>query len=112
MGIVLALDFLAKQLGLDAIVDGVHKIIQSLRRPIVTAIEWMLSKVKPFALKLAEKGKELVSKALGGDPKAPPEERVRKAVLEGKRAVERFWDGASGPRCYVPCSARSACAIA
>ena len=90
LGIVLALDFLAKQIGLGAIVDGVHRVIQSLRRPIVAAIEWLLNKIKPFALKLAEKGKELVSKALGGDPKAPPEERVRKAVLEGKRAVERF----------------------
>lgn len=49
MGIVLALDFLAKQLGLEKIVDGVHKVIQSLRRPIVSAVEWVLGKLKAFA---------------------------------------------------------------
>ena len=54
MGIVLALDFLAKQLGLDKIVDGVQKIIQSIRRPIVSAIEWLLGKVKPFALRMVQ----------------------------------------------------------
>jgi hypothetical protein len=52
MGIVLALDFLAKQLGLDKIVDGVQKIIQSIRRPIVSAVEWVLGKAKPFVVKV------------------------------------------------------------
>src|SRR6266850_2287774 len=52
IGVVLALDFLAKQLGLDKIVDGVHRIIQSLRRPIVTAIEWLLGKLKPFVTRV------------------------------------------------------------
>jgi len=53
LGIVLALDFLAKQIGLGAIVDGVHRVIQSLRRPIVAAIEWLLNKIKPFVTKVA-----------------------------------------------------------
>lgn len=52
MGIVLALGFLARQLGLNAIIDGVHKILQSLRRPIVNAIEWLLRKVKPLVDKI------------------------------------------------------------
>jgi hypothetical protein len=47
-GVVLALDFLAKQLGLDKIVNSVQGIIKSLRRPIVGAIEWVLGKAKPF----------------------------------------------------------------
>jgi hypothetical protein len=77
-GVVLALDFLAKQLGLDKIVDSVQKIIQSLRRPIVNAIEWILKKVKPLALKLTslvqkgvdwtkekvERGKELAKEKI------------------------------------------------
>jgi hypothetical protein len=55
LGVVLALDFLAKQLGLDKLVDGVQKIIQSLRRPIVSGIEWVLRKVKPFVMKVMRK---------------------------------------------------------
>jgi DNA/RNA non-specific endonuclease len=51
-GVVLALDFLAKQLGLDKIIDGVHNIIQSIRRPIVRAIEWVLGKAKPFVTRI------------------------------------------------------------
>jgi hypothetical protein len=64
-GIVLALDFLAKQLGLDKIVDDAQKIIQSLRRPIVSAIEWLLTKIKPFVMKLVatavKAGKKVVA---------------------------------------------------
>ena len=52
MGIVLALGFLARQLGLNAIIDSVHKILHSLRRPIVNAIEWILRKVKPLVTKI------------------------------------------------------------
>ncbi|HVY04699.1 MAG TPA: hypothetical protein VHB46_01860 [Burkholderiales bacterium] len=93
-GVVLALDFLAKQLGLGKIVDSVHGIIRSLRRPIVGAIEWLLNKVKPFITRLIAGGKELAgkvtSKALGGDPNAPPEVRVERAVDEGKRAVDKY----------------------
>jgi hypothetical protein len=90
LGIVMALDFLAKQIGLGAIVDSVQRIIQSLRRPIVGAIEWLLNKLKPFALKLISKGKDLAAKALGGDPAAPPEERLERAMQEAGAAVNRY----------------------
>jgi hypothetical protein len=73
MGIVLALDFLAKQLGLDKIIDSVQKIIQSLRRPIVAALEWLLRKVKPFVLKLVAIGVKA----------------GKKVVAVGKKAVAR-----------------------
>jgi len=43
-GIVLALDFLAKQIGLDNVIDSVQKIIKSLRKPIVNAIELVIKK--------------------------------------------------------------------
>jgi hypothetical protein len=43
-GIVLALDFLAKQIGLDNVIDNVQKIIRSLRKPIVNAIEFVIKK--------------------------------------------------------------------
>jgi hypothetical protein len=61
-GVVLALDFLARQLGLEKLVDSVQKILQSIRRPIVNAIEWVLGKVKPFVMKLMMKGEELWAK--------------------------------------------------
>jgi len=69
-GVVLALDFLAKQLGLSKIIDTVQNIIQSLRRPIVSAIKWVLGKVKPLVMKLKMTGKKLLDKGkamvLGG----------------------------------------------
>ena len=90
LGIVMALDFLAKQIGLGAIVDSVQRIIQSLRRPIVAAVEWLLNKIKPFTTKLLAKGKELVAKALGGDPNASPEQRLQNGLREGTQAVNRL----------------------
>jgi hypothetical protein len=95
-GIVLALDFLAKQLDLDKIVGAVHKIIQSIRRPIVSAIDWVLGKVKPFVMKVIAKGKDLVAKALGGDPNAPPEQRLKNGLREGTQAVNRLSGGRIG----------------
>jgi hypothetical protein len=53
-GIVLALDFLAKQLGLTQLIDEVQKIIQSLRRPIVKAITWLLTQIKPVITRIVE----------------------------------------------------------
>jgi hypothetical protein len=90
MGIVMALDFLAKQIGAGPIVEAVQKIIQALRRPIVAAVEWLLNKVKPLVTKLITMGKDLAARALGGDPSASPEQRLRSAVVEAKRAVERY----------------------
>ena len=66
MGIVMALDFLAKQIGLGAIVNAVQGIIQALRRPIVNAVEWLLGKIKPLALKLVAKVKEVAARAKAG----------------------------------------------
>jgi hypothetical protein len=97
-GVVLALDFLAKQLGLSKIVDGVHKIIQSLRRPIVNAIEWILGKVKPFVMRIMRKGKELLEKGkaavgLGGPAAAPTAGEVEIPAVTFAAAGEqhRLW---------------------
>ncbi|HEX6320914.1 MAG TPA: DNA/RNA non-specific endonuclease [Burkholderiales bacterium] len=102
LGIVMALDFLAKQIGLSAIVDSVQRIIQSLRRPIVGAIEWLLNKLKPFALKLVAKGRELAAKALGGDAAAPPEQRLQKGVGEAQSAVNRLSGNVIGKALITP----------
>lgn len=100
-GVVLALDFLAKQLGLNKIVDGVQKIIQSLRRPIVNAIEWVLDKAKPFVMKIMKKGKELFEKGKAkviGAGKAvvqvgvpeDPNERLRLAARASVSAARKL----------------------
>lgn len=100
-GVVLALDFLAKQLGLSKIVDSVQKIIQSLRRPIVNAIEWVLDKAKPFVTKIMKKGKELFEKGKAkvvGAGKAvvqvgvpeDPNERLRLAARASVSAAKRL----------------------
>lgn len=78
IGVVMALDFLAKLLGLDKIVDSVQKIIQSLRRPIVNAIEWILKKVKPLAMKLVS----LVQKGVDWTKK-----KVEQAKTAGSEAI-------------------------
>lgn len=98
-GVVLALDFLAKQLGLNKIVDSVQKIIQSLRRPIVNAIEWVLGKVKPLVMKMMKKGKELLEKGkaalgLGGKPEEKPKEggvEVQPVTFTAAGEKHRLW---------------------
>jgi hypothetical protein len=82
MGIVLALGFLAKQIGLDAIIDSVHKILHALRRPIVNAIEWILRKVKPLVDKIVATAKKLYGKVVG---KADQETEQSKAVKQKVR---------------------------
>jgi hypothetical protein len=71
-GIVLALGFLARQLGLNTIVDNVHKILHSLRRPIVNAIEWVLHKVKPFVTRIVATTKRLYGKVFQKAKKEDP----------------------------------------
>lgn len=98
-GVVLALDFLAKQLGLNKIVDSVQKIIQSLRRPIVSAIEWILGKVKPFVMRMMKKGKELLKKGkaavgLGGKPEEKPKEgevTIHAVTFTAAGVQHRLW---------------------
>jgi hypothetical protein len=97
MGIVLALDFLAKQLGFDKIVDGVQKIIQSIRRPIVSAIEWLLGKVKPFALRIVQAAAGAAKKVWGGVKATVGKVfawwKKRMKVGEGKNAHTIFFRG-------------------
>lgn len=86
-GIIMALDFLARVLGLDKILDKVQKLFQSLRKPLMQGIEWVLRKVKTALEKIgffrllkkagevAKKGKEAVVK------------KGKAAAAAGKKAV-------------------------
>lgn len=78
LGIVLALDFLAKQLGLGSLIDDVHKIIDSLRRPIIRAITWLLTQIKPVVLRVVDSVVKLGKGAVS----------VGKAAIE---KVRKWW---------------------
>lgn len=105
-GVVMALDFLAKLLGIDKIVDSVHKIIQAIRKPIVAAIEWLLNKAKPLVMQLMKGGKKLWEKGKAGfeagkeklgqgvrkiaGTDGTPQERLDNALVEGQKAVNKY----------------------
>ena len=92
-GIVLALDFLARVLGLDKILDKVQQFFKSLRKPILQAIEFVLRKVKTALEKIgffrlvkkvgeaAKKGKEAVVKKA---------KQVKQKILNWWKARKRF----------------------
>src|SRR5207253_6555255 len=77
MGIVLALSFLARQLGLNTIIDSVHKILHALRKPIVSAIEWILLKVKPFVTKIVATVKRVGTAVVQAGLPKDPAQRLR-----------------------------------
>lgn len=59
--IVMAIDFLAKLLGLGNLGEKVRKIIQVFRNPVIRAMEWVVDKiVKPVVTTLAKAGKGLI----------------------------------------------------
>ena len=61
-GVVMALDFLAKILGLDKIVSAIHQIIDKIKNAILGAVEFILVKIKPFILGVVNKVKALYNK--------------------------------------------------
>jgi len=87
MGIVLALSFLATQLGLGDIIDKVHKILHALRRPIVNAIEWILRKVKPFATRIVATAKKVGTAVVQAGLPKDPAERLRLGLRAAIAAV-------------------------
>ncbi|GAB2577900.1 hypothetical protein [Spirosoma areae] len=69
--IVIAIDFLAKLLGLGNLGEKIHRIVQTIRRPIIRAMEWVVDKAKPLVKRimkgakgLAAKGKKVVGGAI------------------------------------------------
>ncbi len=77
------LDFLARFIGLGNVGAQVQTTIRNLQARVDQMLDRAVDWIRRQAASLA-------SRALGGDPNAPPEQRVRNAVTEGKRAVERY----------------------
>jgi Domain of unknown function (DUF4157) len=86
--IVLAIDFLAKLLGLGDLAQKVRKILQAIRKPIVRAIEWLLKKVKPIVKRIFKKIKGLVKKGKAVVKKI--KKKVKSLVKKAKRKVKAF----------------------
>ena len=72
--IVIAIDFLAKLLGLGDLGAKVRKIINALRKPVIRAMEWLLRKLKPLVMRLYRAGTAAVKK-------------VKKAAVAAKAKV-------------------------
>ena len=70
--IVVAIDFLAKLVGLGNLGDKVRKILNVVRQPIIRAMKWLLNKFSPLVNRIkkgittvAGKGKEAIQRLLG-----------------------------------------------
>ena len=70
--IVVAIDFLAKLVGLGNLGEKVRKILNYVRQPIIRAMKWLLNKVSPLVNRIkkgvkavAGKGKAAVERLLG-----------------------------------------------
>ena len=59
--IVVAIDFLAKLVGLGNLGDKVRKILKALRQPIIRAMKWLLNKLSPLVRRV-KKGVAAVTK--------------------------------------------------
>jgi hypothetical protein len=77
------LDFLARFIGLGDVGAQVQTTIRNLQgavdRMLDRAVDWIRNQAR-----------NLASRALGGDPTAPPAERLRNGVREGVAAVNRL----------------------
>jgi hypothetical protein len=82
-GLALVVAFLAKLLRLDGVTAKVRAAIQKIRGKV----DDTLAKVARW---IGSKVKAVVSKGLGGDPKASPQQRLDKGMEEGTAAVNRY----------------------
>ena len=81
--IPVVLDFLARFIGLG----DVGSQVQSTIRGIQASVDRMLDRAVDW---IKNQARNLVSRALGGDPNATPEQRLQRGVSEGQAAVNRL----------------------
>jgi hypothetical protein len=86
-GVVLALNFLARQFDLNSIISRVHDILNALRRPIVAAIEWVLRKVKPLVNRILATVRRVGAAVLQAGLPKDPAERLRLGLNAAAAAV-------------------------
>ena len=87
--IPVVLDFLARFIGLG----DVGSQVQSTIRGIQASVDGMLDRAVDW---IKNQARNLASRALGGDPNAPPEQRLDQAMQEAGTALERYSGSAVG----------------
>jgi len=78
LGVVIAIDFLAKLVGLGNFADKLQRAIQSLKKPIQKGIDWLLTKARPVVRKIERALRKAVAAA---------KRKGKAAVAAGKKAV-------------------------
>ncbi|MFN8345209.1 MAG: GH-E family nuclease [Spirosomataceae bacterium] len=97
--IVMAIDFLAKLLGLGNLAEKVRKIIQAFRNPVVRAMEWLVDKViKPVVNKILGAGKAVLQAGLPVDPN----ERLKLGMDTALKVVNRLPGNFIGKAVILP----------
>jgi len=79
----LVISFLARLIGLGGISDTIRNIIRRIQAVVDRAIDRVVNWI-------AERARGLASRALGGDPNAPPQARLNSALTEAVAAVNRL----------------------
>ena len=82
-GLSLVISFLAQLLHLSGITNKIKEAIEKIRNKV----DAVLLKVAKW---IAEQAKKLVSKVLGGNPNAPPQERLDNGMAAAESAVNRY----------------------
>jgi hypothetical protein len=81
LGVVIAIDFLAKLVGLGNFADKLQRAIRSLKKPIQKGLDWLLTKARPVVRKI----ERALRKAVAGGKKAGAK------VKAGVAAVFQWW---------------------
>ena len=79
----LAINFLAGFAGLGKIADKLKGVFDKVRAPIDKALDWLVGWI-------VKQGRAFLSHALGGDPNAPPQQRLERAAAEAQTFANRF----------------------
>jgi len=85
----LVISFLARLIGLGGISDRIRDIIARIRAPIERAMDRVADWIQ-------RTGRRFLSRALGGDPNATPQQRLQAAMTDAGAAVRRLSGSAVG----------------
>lgn len=88
LSIPVLIGFLAALLGIGGLAEKVKKLFQSLSKPVMKAVDWIVGKIAAFGKKLWAKLKKKVHG--GDDSPAGKAERLRRGLDAGIKVLQRF----------------------
>ncbi|MGH9930132.1 MAG: hypothetical protein ACREA9_13045, partial [Pyrinomonadaceae bacterium] len=99
--------FLAALLGIGGLADKVKKFFQSLSKPVMQAVDWIVDKIAAFGkqiwAKLKGAGKKLKDKIRGGDDSPEgKQKRFNQAMLAAVAAANRLGNRPVGRAALTP----------